>query len=96
MTEQLPQAHADSQINDTPLVPADIPLIERALDELRPILLADGGNVEFDHIEEQTVRVRLRGRCNGCMQAGATLGGVRRHLMHALGKALRVLPVETR
>jgi Fe-S cluster biogenesis protein NfuA len=38
------------------------------------------------------VTLRLGGKCGGCIQQGETLGGIRRMLMHTLGKAVRVIP----
>ncbi len=48
--------------------------IEDALDEIRPSLQADGGNVEFvDSNDEGVVLVRLQGACAGCPSATMTL-----------------------
>jgi len=52
----------------------DRSLIESALDEIRPALQADGGNVEFvDFNDEGVVLVRLQGACSGCPSASMTL-----------------------
>ncbi|VAX15850.1 NifU-like domain protein [hydrothermal vent metagenome] len=52
----------------------DKTLIESALDEIRPALQADGGNVEFvDTNDEGVVLVRLQGACAGCPSATITL-----------------------
>lgn len=49
-------------------------LVENALDEIRPALQADGGNVEFiDANDEGVVLVRLQGACSGCPSASVTL-----------------------
>lgn len=49
-------------------------LVENALDEIRPALQADGGNVEFiDTNDEGVVLVRLQGACSGCPSASMTL-----------------------
>lgn len=49
-------------------------LVENALDEIRPALQADGGNVEFiDANDEGVVLVRLQGACSGCPSASMTL-----------------------
>ena len=48
--------------------------IEKALDEIRPALQADGGNVELVEITETgVVKVRLTGACGGCPMSGYTL-----------------------
>jgi len=44
-----------------------------ALDEVRPALVADGGDVRLVSIEGSTVRVELRGACKTCPMAHSTL-----------------------
>ncbi len=47
--------------------------VRRALDELRPGLIADGGNVEFVSLaEDGTVLVSLQGACARCPAAEMT------------------------
>ena len=41
--------------------------VEAVLDEIRPSLQADGGDVELiDVTEDGIVKVRLKGACAGC------------------------------
>ncbi len=40
--------------------------IEKALDEIRPFLISDGGNIKLLSIYNNTVRVQLQGTCIGC------------------------------
>ena len=48
--------------------------VEKALDEVRPMLMSDGGNVELiDVNEEGVVLVKLQGSCSGCPSATITL-----------------------
>lgn len=49
--------------------------IERALDQIRPALRMDGGNVELvDYDSEQkVVRLRMLGACGGCPMSTMTL-----------------------
>ncbi|MBI4829596.1 MAG: NifU family protein [Nitrospinae bacterium] len=48
--------------------------VENVLNEIRPALQADGGNVEFiDANDEGVVLVRLQGACSGCPSASITL-----------------------
>ena len=48
--------------------------VERALDRIRPALVADGGNVELLGIgDDGTVRVLLQGNCARCPAQVATL-----------------------
>ena len=45
-----------------------------ALEEIRPALQADGGDVELvDVTEDGVVQVRLTGACHGCPMAQMTL-----------------------
>ena len=48
--------------------------VEKALDEIRPGLQADGGNVELVDInDEGVVYVKLLGACSGCPSSQITL-----------------------
>ena len=47
--------------------------IKKALDEIRPALQADGGDVEYVGLDGDVVQVRLKGACNGCPMATLTL-----------------------
>ncbi|HLC18648.1 MAG TPA: NifU family protein [Thermodesulfobacteriota bacterium] len=49
--------------------------VEEALEEVRPYLQADGGDVELVDIdaESRVVKVRLKGACGGCPSAQMTL-----------------------
>lgn len=47
--------------------------IEKALDKVRPSLMADGGNVELVDVEDGIVKVRLTGACGGCPMSQMTL-----------------------
>lgn len=47
--------------------------IEAVLDQIRPMLQADGGDVEFVDVNDGVVKLRLRGACAGCPMATTTL-----------------------
>lgn len=49
--------------------------IDKALDKIRPMLKADGGNVELVNFDEKsgTVKVKLTGICRHCPNAEMTL-----------------------
>jgi Fe-S cluster biogenesis protein NfuA len=48
--------------------------VEEALEQIRPTLQADGGDVELVEVTaEGIVRVRLVGACGGCPMATMTL-----------------------
>ena len=55
--------------------------VEKVLDELRPYLMADGGNVEIAEIDGPIVRLRLQGACGSCPSSTMTLKmGIERRL----------------
>ena len=43
------------------------------LDEIRPALQADGGDMEFIDFKDGVVLLRLQGACGGCPMAAMTL-----------------------
>ncbi len=44
------------------------------LEQIRPFLQRDGGDVEFvDYTDDHVVKVRLQGHCNGCPHAQLTI-----------------------
>jgi Fe-S cluster biogenesis protein NfuA len=47
--------------------------VQNALDEIRPQIQLDGGDVELVAVEKQTVKVRLTGHCAGCPMSAMTL-----------------------
>lgn len=55
--------------------------VEKVLDELRPYLMADGGNVELSDIDGPIVKLRLQGACGSCPSSAMTLKmGIERRL----------------
>ena len=48
--------------------------VEKALEKIRPYLVADGGDISVvDITEDMIVRVELKGACNGCPFSMQTL-----------------------
>lgn len=47
--------------------------VEAALAQIRPALLADGGDVQLVDVNEGVVTVRFTGACDGCPMAAMTL-----------------------
>lgn len=62
---------------------------------IKPMLQADGGDIEFVSIEEdKTVKVRLHGACKGCPGAAMTLKmGVERLLKKRVPEVKEVVAV---
>ncbi|CAM1341679.1 NifU family protein [Tenacibaculum amylolyticum] len=47
--------------------------VEKALEEIRPFLVSDGGNIKLLSIEDKIVKVQLEGACSGCSVNQMTL-----------------------
>lgn len=48
--------------------------VQAAIEKIRPMLKADGGDVELvDVLEDGIVQVRLQGACSGCPMSQMTL-----------------------
>ncbi len=60
--------------------------VQAALDQVRPALQRDGGDVELVEVSEDgVVKVRLQGACQGCPMAQMTLQmGIERILKQAV------------
>ncbi|MGD9210344.1 MAG: NifU family protein [Desulfobacteraceae bacterium] len=55
--------------------------VEAALNKIRPMLQADGGNVELIDVKNGIVTVKLQGACAGCPMSQMTLkNGIERML----------------
>jgi len=68
--------------------------VEAVINEIRPLLQADGGDIELVDIEGGVVKVRLRGACAGCPGAQITLRmAVERRLKEKVPEVERVEPV---
>ncbi|MFZ4566042.1 MAG: NifU family protein [Prochlorococcaceae cyanobacterium] len=68
--------------------------VERVLDELRPYLMADGGNVEVVELDGPIVKVRLQGACGTCPSSTMTLKmGIERKLREAIPEISEVVQV---
>jgi Fe-S cluster biogenesis protein NfuA len=69
--------------------------VQAVLDQIRPALQADGGDVELvDVTDEGVVKVALQGACRGCPMSQLTLSnGVERVLKEQIPEVVRVEPV---
>lgn len=47
--------------------------VREALEEMKPRIQADGGDIDLVAVENKTVKVRLRGACAGCPMSALTL-----------------------
>jgi NifU-like protein len=73
-----------------------IALIQKVLDEeVRPVLIADGGDVELYDVEGDKVKVVLQGACGSCPSSTATLKiAIEARLQERVSKNLVVVAVE--
>lgn len=70
--------------------------VKKILDEIRPALQADGGDVELVDVDEKTgvVKVKLVGACHHCPMAAMTLEqGIARALKAKVRGVKEVLAV---
>ena len=66
--------------------------VEKVLDELRPFLMADGGNVEVVELDGPIVKVRLQGACGSCPSSTMTLKmGIERKMREAIPEVSEVV-----
>ncbi len=70
--------------------------VQKALDKVRPMLQADGGDVELvDVTEDGIVKVRLKGACGSCPMATMTLKmGIERYLKREVPEVSEVVAVQ--
>jgi Fe-S cluster biogenesis protein NfuA len=47
--------------------------VQAVLEKIRPMLQADGGDVELVNVDGGVVQVRLQGACKGCPMSQMTL-----------------------
>jgi Fe-S cluster biogenesis protein NfuA len=73
-------------------VTVDKERVQTVLDQIRPALQADGGDVALvDVTDEGVVQVQLQGACRGCPMSQLTLAnGVERVLKEQIPEVVRV------
>ncbi|MEI6441542.1 MAG: NifU family protein [Nostocales cyanobacterium ELA583] len=65
--------------------------VETVLDEMRPYLISDGGNVEIVELDGPIVKVRLQGACGSCPSSTMTLKmGIERRLKEMIPEIAEV------
>ncbi|THG00940.1 hypothetical protein TEA_001343 [Camellia sinensis var. sinensis] len=82
----------------TPDSAVELPLtaenVESVLDEIRPYLIADGGNVALHEIDGNVVRLKLQGACGSCPSSVMTMKmGIERRLMEKMPEIVAVEPI---
>ena len=65
--------------------------VQKALEELRPNLQADGGDVQFMAVEKGVVKIKLKGACAGCPMSSMTVQwGIENFLKKKVPEILKV------
>lgn len=68
--------------------------VEAALSRIKPVLQADGGDVELVEVSDGVVKVRLTGACAGCPMSTMTLRmGIERVLKEQIPDIKEVVAV---
>ena len=68
--------------------------VEEVLNQIRPALMRDGGNVELVDANDGVVKVKLTGACGGCAMASMTLKmGIERILKQEIPEIKEVVAV---
>ena len=68
--------------------------VEAALAQIRPVLQADGGDVELVDVNEGVVKLKLQGACVGCPMSTITLrNGIERILKERVPEVKEVIAV---
>lgn len=69
--------------------------VEAALNKIRPMLQADGGDVELVSIDGDVVTVRLQGACAGCPMSQMTLkNGIEKIIKQEVPEVISVEAVD--
>ena len=65
--------------------------VQAVIDKIRPMLQADGGDVELVSVEGGVVKVRLQGACKGCPMSQMTLkNGIEKYMKKEVPEVDRV------
>ena len=69
--------------------------VQEVINKIRPMLQADGGDVELVDMEDGVVKVRLKGACSGCPMSQMTLkNGIEKLLKEEIAEVVSVESVE--
>lgn len=99
MTAQVPKVSPVPTSTDESGDSTELPLtrenVELVLDEMRPYLLADGGNVSVADIDGASVKLQLEGACGTCPSSTMTMKmGLERRLLERIPEIESVVQVE--
>jgi len=87
------RAAGESSISEKLELTADN--VEKVLDEVRPYLIADGGDVELVEIDGLVVRLKLNGACGSCPSSTVTMRmGIEKRLMEKIPEIMEVEQIQ--
>ncbi|QSX34176.1 Fe-S cluster assembly protein NifU [Shewanella avicenniae] len=69
-------------------------IIEKVIEQVRPAVRADGGDIHLVDIEDHLVFVSMSGNCSGCGLSGLTLANLEIKISDALGETVTVFPLQ--
>ncbi|ADX67842.1 MULTISPECIES: NifU family protein [Weeksella] len=70
--------------------------VHKALDEIRPFLNSDGGDIELVEVKDNVVKVRLKGACTSCSVNQMTLkAGVETTVKKFVPEIIKVIDVSS-
>jgi Fe-S cluster biogenesis protein NfuA len=86
----------DAAASSANFPPLSVEAVDACLDEVRPYLIADGGDVEVVSAQGAKVELRLRGACSSCASSDATMRmGLERAIRARFGPAVEVAQVSS-
>jgi len=78
--------------DDDAILPLTLENVEKILDEMRPYLMSDGGNVRVSEIDGAVVKLELEGACGTCPSSSMTMKmGLERRLKEAIPEIQEVI-----
>lgn len=99
LASQAPKVSPVPTKNDNSVDSSILPLtrenVEMVLDEMRPYLMSDGGNVSVVDIDGATVKLQLEGACGSCPSSTMTMKmGLERRLLERIPEIENVVQAE--
>ncbi len=71
-----------------------LPVVTQTLDDVRPMLISDGGDMKLLAIKNGKVYIQLQGACQGCAASGQTIKfGIERQLKINIHPDIEVISV---
>ena len=78
----------------SPVLDMSIEDLNKVLEEIRPYLAMDGGDMEVVGMKGLEIHMKLHGACDGCPHAGLTMKyGIENLLREKVHEEIEVMPV---